>query len=129
TALGLWQRWDARSSSELSSTLLNLRMLIGIFGIVNIHLALFNLVPLPPLDGAHIMSNLSPGYARAMHSFVMSGGAIFGLLIVFTLSANLISPAAIRISTAYLDLIRNPSVQIDDAPRPLPLRRRFGEED
>ena len=91
--------------------------------------ALFNLIPIPPLDGYHVLANFSRGYASAMHGFMMSGGAIIGLLIVFSISGRLIAPMAAKASIGYLDMIRNKDIVLEERPRVVPLpRRRFGDE-
>ena len=38
----------------------NLKYLLSIFGILNIYLAVFNLIPLPPFDGSRILSSFLP---------------------------------------------------------------------
>src|SRR3954465_11158624 len=65
-ALGLWRRFDDRSVEELGDQLTNLRYFMLVFGLTNLHLFYFNLVPIPPLDGSHILANFSRSYARLM---------------------------------------------------------------
>lgn len=46
----------------------NLMDFMTIFGVTNIVLGLFNLLPVPPLDGASILANFSPGYRRIIEN-------------------------------------------------------------
>ena len=58
--------------------------LIGLFGyiaLMNIHLAVFNLLPIPPLDGSKLLTLILP--ARFAHSLEYVG--VGGILIVFIL--------------------------------------------
>jgi len=58
---------------------------------INIALAVFNLMPLPPLDGHHILGSIFPAYRRWSEQFLRSYG-IIGLIIVIFLVASFISP-------------------------------------
>ena len=51
---------------------------------MNIGLCLFNLLPIPPLDGSHILENsLSPDMAQAYHKIGRYGpGIIFGIVLL-----------------------------------------------
>ena len=58
--------------------------IISLFGVIvymNVLLAIFNLVPLPPLDGSGILFSLLPSSARSLHQFLMRYG--FFVLIFF----------------------------------------------
>src|SRR5688500_10494240 len=61
TALGLWLR-SGDFDQELTQTATNGRDLLWTFGFFNIALAIFNLLPLPPLDGSRILANFSRWY-------------------------------------------------------------------
>ena len=61
TALGLWQRLGTEA---LDQTQVNIQNFLWIFGTTNIVLCLFNLIPVPPLDGSSILANLHKGYAK-----------------------------------------------------------------
>jgi Zn-dependent protease len=105
TALGLWWRYDARPAAELSNFAANGQLLLTVFGLGNILLGLFNLLPVPPLDGAHILANLSKGYARLMEKLSMGGGSFALFIIVFMFAGRFIRPAASALANAYLDLL------------------------
>jgi len=53
--------------------------------VVNIGLALFNLIPLPPLDGSHILAGiLPPERARSYTQFASQYGMAILLLLLVT---------------------------------------------
>lgn len=57
---------------------------------INLTLFLFNLLPIPPLDGFHIFSNIFPGLKKLQNSSI----GMFGLIIIFLipgLSAGLLT--------------------------------------
>jgi Zn-dependent protease len=105
TALGLWWRFDDRPQSELSNFAANGQLLLTVFGLGNILLGLFNLLPVPPLDGAHILANLSSGYARLMETLSSGGGTFAMFIIVFMVAGRFIRPAADALAGAYLRLL------------------------
>ncbi|MCX6508358.1 MAG: site-2 protease family protein [Actinobacteria bacterium] len=54
--------YDSPSGSIIASSALSLNVaeIFGLFGLVNVLLAVFNLLPLPPLDGSAILERLVP---------------------------------------------------------------------
>lgn len=85
--LGLWVRF---SPGVTSQAMANARFLLKICGESNVLLAMFNLIPLPPLDGAHVLENLSGAYQRLIARmspafwmnallllFIVAGGALW----------------------------------------------------
>lgn len=56
-------------------------LLLNIIVFVNVLLAIFNLVPIPPLDGANILFSLLPSGSRAAQQFLFRYG--FFILIFF----------------------------------------------
>jgi len=78
-ALGLLVR-SAGASAGTSFLALNLQNFI----FINIFLALFNLLPIPPFDGSHIVEGLLPRRAARTYARVRPWGfpLIFGLLVV-----------------------------------------------
>lgn len=63
--------------------------LLGFVAFVNIFLALFNLIPVPPLDGSKVVGDLFPGYERAV-----AGVGLWGVFIAIFLAFFIISPIA-----------------------------------
>ena len=105
-AVGLWQRFDPRATAELPRQAQNFQYLLWVFGIVNMHLALFNLVPIPPLDGSRVLANFSHRYAAAMRALESSGAVITMYLLLFCVAGALTAPLAPRIATQLLHVIR-----------------------
>ncbi len=59
--------------------------------VINLILAVFNLIPIPPLDGSHILFTFLPRSQEDFKVFLQRYGFIFLLIIVFFLS-GIISP-------------------------------------
>jgi Zn-dependent protease len=71
--------WDAPMAEEGMEFLL--RMFYG--GItLNIILAVFNLLPVPPLDGSHVLASLLPGKAAAVYSRIGFAGIFLVLFLM-----------------------------------------------
>lgn len=60
--------------------------------IINLGLAVFNLIPIPPLDGSKLLFAFLPESARKLELFFESYGFILLLVFVFFLSGILIYP-------------------------------------
>jgi Zn-dependent protease len=105
-ALGIWLRFDTRISDEMPMQLANIRYLLWVFGAFNLLLAMFNLLPVPPLDGSAILANFSRAYATMIQAFTMSGASIVLFILVFTVAGNLLTPLAVKIGGRYLELVR-----------------------
>lgn len=102
-ALGLWQRAAGRAADGPAANAQFL-LLIGVY--CNFFLAMFNLIPWPPLDGAHILGNLHRGYGRFLESAAASGAAIMGFFVLFIVAGRFLAPAAMAATTRLVDLIR-----------------------
>ncbi len=60
-------------------------MKMASFGVsINIFLALFNLIPIPPLDGSHILSILLPSELRRLYHYLEPVGFILILVLFYT---------------------------------------------
>jgi Zn-dependent protease len=95
-SLGLWWRFDTRSPDELSQIAVNAQYLLQIFGGVNVLLAIFNLIPLPPLDGSGIMRSLVPAYREQLDRLNQQApGAVpmIALVTVYLASSYIALPA------------------------------------
>ncbi len=77
----------------------NLRMFLMVGGWLNVYLMLFNLMPVPPLDGSMILSGFSN---TALRFFSKPGVQQFGLLVLFlaVFSTNLADQAVDHIQSA-----------------------------
>lgn len=79
TLLVVVAAWGARLMPEATATW-SVVMEMGRFGIlINIVLALFNLLPIPPLDGSHVMYHLLPPRLGMKYREV----GRYGMLLVF----------------------------------------------
>ena len=63
--LGLWIRWGGYAPDNTIAS--NWQDFLWVFGLVNVLLAIFNLAPVPPLDGSRILGNFHQGYRRWMY--------------------------------------------------------------
>jgi Zn-dependent protease len=77
-------------SPEMNSVLVPVSLLLYELMFINILLGVFNLIPVPPLDGSHVLRHfLSPGVLRiydtvgmfALMALVFLGGGLLGRLI------------------------------------------------
>jgi Zn-dependent protease len=60
-------------------------MQLAYFGVsINIFLALFNLVPIPPLDGSHILALLLPRELARLYDYLQPVGFILILILFYT---------------------------------------------
>lgn len=96
-ALGLWIRFAPELSANLVLGNLfttvneqdvfgeNLRSFLFVFGFTNGALFCFNLLPVPPLDGSHILANFSRGYARFI--FDPANQSVVFILFIFAAGA------------------------------------------
>jgi Zn-dependent protease len=68
TTLGIWMRVNGQTTVELGSpTRNNLHLFLFVFGQWNVVLAMFNLLPIPPLDGSSVVASYVPSYRRIAH--------------------------------------------------------------
>ena len=93
-AVGVWVRFG--DGDPLPTRAENLRYFLGVFAVTNVSLAIFNLIPLPPLDGSRILANLVPAYARVLESLGTSGAYMVVFIVVFANAGRLITPAAVE---------------------------------
>jgi Zn-dependent protease len=105
TVLGIWQRLTDGVRPE-TPALGTFEYLLGIFGLINVTLAIFNLIPIPPLDGSNLLVGLSPEIADFMANMRRNGQAMIAFLVVFAFAGKFISPLADKISLQYLQLVR-----------------------
>ena len=94
--IGVWLRF--LPGQPVSDFTVNAISFLEIFGKVNVALALFNLIPVPPLDGSRILADLSRGFRNLMNR--LAGGGRLGIvfLVLFYFSGTPIFRAADRIS-------------------------------
>lgn len=99
TVLGLWGRWG-----EAPATLYmeNVQKFLLIFGWSNLVLGLFNMVPVPPLDGSHVLASFSRGYARFISDPAHQGTMFMGFILAFAALGPTIFNMGQRWSAQYV---------------------------
>ena len=98
----LWGRerfWNAMETPYSSAWWL------ATLGVINVVLAGFNLIPIPPLDGSWVLAALLPTGGRVFYERMRGVGPILLLLLFFTPLSGLLRPVYI---TLYLVFIRLP---------------------
>ena len=104
TALGLWFRYDGETLPR-GTPAGNLQYLLAVFGMVNISLALFNLIPIPPLDGSRILENFSESYKKVAEHLSTTGASMLVFIVAFSAAGRVIAPAAARARHVWLELV------------------------
>ena len=105
TALGLSERF-ASPYFDPSKFTANLRELLWVFGYTNVALAIFNLIPVPPLDGSNALAGLNPQFAEIMMRVRAGGQAMMIFIILFIFGSPYIFDGAAILSRHYLYFIR-----------------------
>jgi Zn-dependent protease len=82
-ALTLGGLWEVHSPVPESALAANTQSLLWILGVYNIMLCLFNLFPIPPLDGSHILASFNEPYARFIDDPENQQVLMFGFIVAF----------------------------------------------
>ena len=86
--------WIVPQSGANQRLVANFFMLLNYGILINLFLAFFNLIPIPPLDGSHILRNLLPPEAAQSYDKIQPYGFIILLLMIyFKLTVIVIFPA------------------------------------
>jgi len=70
-ALGLWIRFGHIDPEN--NVARNGELLLRYLGVMNLALLIFNLIPVPPLDGSRVAANMFPAYRRMLDSSMAQG--------------------------------------------------------
>ena len=71
-------------SSSLVSVLMPLALMFKVGIIINVGLAIFNIIPIPPLDGSKILEGLLPMEAAIKYARLERYGVILLVILIFT---------------------------------------------
>ncbi len=112
--LGLWMRFDPRPTVRLPQMAQNAQYLLWLVGVANVLLTLFNLLPVPPLDGSGILRSVSRSYDRMVQSVLQSSpGAYLQLsLVAFIAAGWVIGPVAGKVALRILHAVAGPHVHL-----------------
>ena len=80
--LGLWLKMGGLAAEGFAK---NCQLLLTVFGYFNIALGIFNLLPVPPLDGSTVLGAFVPAYRRWVDSL---GSPMFLFFILFIVLMN-----------------------------------------
>ena len=77
----------------------------SIAGVYNLLLAMFNLIPVPPLDGSHILGTYSRPYANFVGASKNQGLMLMIFVFGFFLVGRVLTPWSIAIMQGYVGLL------------------------
>ena len=102
TSLGIWEQW---SPENITQTQVNAREFLWLFGTTNIVLCLFNLIPVPPLDGSTIVATFHPGYAKLVNDPSKHQVFFFAFLLAFIFAGRVLFDVAAKAGSTYLQWV------------------------
>lgn len=100
-SLGLIYRFASVPESNWQQ---NLEVLLHVTASGNLILFVFNMLPIPPLDGSHILANFSRRYALFFDDPAHQGVAIMGFFFAFALVGVIQSPL-IQLTRHVIDFV------------------------
>ncbi len=89
TGLGLWWRFGTFSDSLVQHNAISF---LTAFGGINALLGVFNLFPVPPLDGSHILANLNRKYALFIGDPAHQGFMLLAFIFFFSIAGVILGP-------------------------------------
>lgn len=78
------QAWSLWADSVLTRTAMELFHMLGYSVLINSVLAVFNMMPIPPLDGSRILSAVLPRQYSARFAYIERFGMLILLFLLFT---------------------------------------------
>lgn len=88
-------------SSSLLRILMPLALMCKAGIIINVGLAIFNIIPIPPLDGSKILEGMLPVNAALRYAKIERYGFIILILLIFTHVVDVVIFPIIRVITAF----------------------------
>jgi Zn-dependent protease len=105
TVLGVWGRLDP-TVTETDTVYHVAWQPLFVFGMINLVLALFNMIPVPPLDGSRILANFSPEFRNFSGNPANSGIFLMIFLVAFMFAGPFLFTAGRTVAEAYLAPLR-----------------------
>ena len=100
---GVMQRQTPDTLTQFQT---NLLFVLAIAGIWNLVLTLFNLLPIPPLDGSHILASFHRGYDQFISNPANQVLMLMGFIFLFAM-ADIFFTWSIRFASFYTELLIN----------------------
>lgn len=100
TTLGLWLAASGWSTAGLAR---NFQFFLFTLGYLNIVLFVFNLLPIPPLDGATVLADFNPGFRRLVSNPDNQPFFMGGFILVFIFAGEIFDWAGV-LANGYLQL-------------------------
>ena len=97
--------YGAFEYTDLSPLQQNALRLLAIAGLYNLLLMCFNLLPIPPLDGSHILADFSRAYADFIGNPNNSGTLMIGFIFCFAVASGPLLILSAKLMTSYVGLI------------------------
>ncbi len=115
-ALVLYGVWIGGANASAGQVLRdNVDTFLRVGLMLNLTLCLFNLLPVPPLDGSRIVANFVPAYRRVLQSEQGQYLALGGLVLVFMFAGKPIFGAAAKVTNRATNFVES---VVAAAPRP-----------
>ncbi|MGN6727412.1 MAG: site-2 protease family protein [Tepidisphaeraceae bacterium] len=100
-----WRFANVDSGGEFSPVARNGLLLLQVFGATNFALLLFNLIPIPPLDGSYVLANLVPAFRRFLAHELARGAMTAIFFAMFLGGARAIFVLANQMTAEILNVV------------------------